>query len=48
MADGPEAREKCETTSWTGEHDPIAPRALLITLALGSLGFLIIGAFTLG
>lgn len=42
-----EAPEKCECSSWTGEHDPAAPKALAIALALGAIGFLIIGAITL-
>jgi hypothetical protein len=39
---------KLDPSRWTGEPDAIAPKALAIALALGAIGFLIVGAMMLG
>lgn len=36
-----------ESAGWTGESDAVAAKALAIALALGAIGFLIIGAIML-
>lgn len=44
MADAPKT---CEPEEWTGEPDPLAAKILALVLALGAIGFVIIGALTL-
>lgn len=39
--------DRYETSGWTGESDAVAARVLAIALAIGALGFLIIGAIVL-
>lgn len=39
--------EKFRTRGWTGEPDVVAAKALGLALAIGALGFLIIGAIAL-
>jgi hypothetical protein len=44
MADAPKIHEP---EGWTGEPDPLAAKILALVLALGAIGFVIIGALAL-
>lgn len=39
--------EDCHTDDWTGHRDKVSAAALIIALAVGAIGFLVIGAMTL-
>lgn len=39
--------DRHDASRWTGEPDPVAPKALAIALVIGAIGFLIVGALTL-
>ncbi|WP_165793703.1 hypothetical protein [Hyphococcus luteus] len=44
MADAP---QNPRPRDWTGEPDPLAAKVLGLVMAVGAIGFLIIGAITL-
>jgi hypothetical protein len=44
MAEKP---DKYDTSSWTGESDAVAAKALAIALTFGALGFLLVGLIAL-